>query len=295
VLAATLAARFLEATGGEIPVTFSAGVDATNFPTVLRAGISPVTTCTDLLQGKGYGKLCGYLRGLEAQLPAGGSLRDLPPLAPADWAAAVQADPRYHHDQNHLAPRKVGSRLVLLDCLTCDKCVPVCPNLAIQTFTLPTGEHPAGRLRWADGAWSTTPATLKVGKRHQIGIVADLCNRCGQCDPTCPEDGGPFAQKPNLFLDPRAWAEHPVREGFHVAAGTLWWRRADGLQGWTPSATGGTWTLPGGRVQLDPSLVPTAVEGAGEADLADAVLLRHLWSAFATADGWRPSPGASSP
>lgn len=288
VLATTLAARFLDATGGRIPVTFSAGIDAQNFPTVLRAGIGPVTTCTDLLKGKGYAKMCGYLRGLEKLPPA-------PPLLPSEWAAQTRADPRYARAQNRTAPKKVGTHLVLLDCLTCDKCVPVCPNLAIQTFGLPTGTHEAGTIRWSDTEWAIEPATLKISKRHQIGIVADACNQCGQCDPTCPEDGGPFTEKPNLFLDPRAWAEHPDRAGFHFALGTLWWRSRGRLQGWRPTADGATWILPEGEIELSTPTTPTTTRGHGEADLADAVLLSLVWSAFQDADGWRPAPGAVSP
>ena len=298
VLAATLAARFLAETRGEIPVTFSAGVDAQNFVGVLAAGIAPVTACTDLLKGKGYGKLCGYLRGLEKHLATVGAadLAGLPRVDATTWAAAAAADPRYSAAQNRVAPRKVGSHLVLLDCLTCDKCVPICPNTAIQTFPLPLGPVPSGRVQWGDGVWSVTPveAPPTVSKRHQIGIVADLCNRCGQCDPICPEDGGPFQEKPNLFLDPRAWADHPERAGLHYADGTLWWRRSGTLQGYTPGPDGrATWTTPSGTLTLaaDATGVPhiLSVTGAGVADLADAALLVLLWAALPAADGWRPT------
>lgn len=284
-LAATLAARFIAATGGTIPVTFSAGVDAQNFSDVVAAGIGPVTTCTDLLKGKGYGRLCGYLRKLEARMAAcgAGNLSELPRTGPTDWAAAVCADPRYAHAANRVSPRKVGTHLVLLDCLTCDKCVPVCPNLAIQTLDLPPGTWPAGTLVWHDGEWSTKEGpSLQIGHRHQIGIVADVCNECGQCDPTCPESGGPFATKPTLFTDPAAWNEHPARDGFHFDGATLWWRRRGDYQGWTPLDDGtARWTTAGGTVIFaDVTTPPVATTGGDEADLRDAILLSLMFNAL---------------
>lgn len=300
VLAATLSARFLEATGGAVPVTFSAGVDAQNFADVVAAGIAPVTTCTDLLKGKGYGKLKGYLTNLEGRLAAAGVARldDLPRTTPGAWAEAVRANPRYAAAQNHTAPRKVGSKLVLLDCLTCDKCEPVCPNLAIQTLELPTGTWPAGTVRWADGQVSEAPGPeLRIVRRHQIGIVADACNRCGQCDPICPEDGGPFATKPTLFVDPRAWDEHPTRDGFRFDGPTLVWRRAGAVQRWTPLPDGlARWELDGGALTVAHPLTVVAATGAGTADLRDALLLALTHDALRRAPGWRPlAPSGVSP
>src|SRR5262249_12933166 len=52
-------------------------------------------------------------------------------------AARAAADPRYRAERNRVAPRKIGSRLVLFDCINCDKCVPVCPNDA--NFVYETG------------------------------------------------------------------------------------------------------------------------------------------------------------
>ncbi len=34
-------------------------------------------------------------------------------------------------------------------------------------------------------------------------LYAGFCNECGNCDPFCPEEGGPFRVKPRLF-DSRA-------------------------------------------------------------------------------------------
>ena len=64
VIAMTLMQRFREDLGFEFPVSFSAGIDARNFPTAVACGMVPVTTCTDLLRQGGYGRLPGYLKGL---------------------------------------------------------------------------------------------------------------------------------------------------------------------------------------------------------------------------------------
>jgi putative selenate reductase len=301
VLAATLAARFRAVFGPAVPITFSAGIDANNFPDVIATGIRPVTTCTDLLKGKGYAKMITYLRALEKRM-AGSGVSDLPAFAvqdPSFYAATLPGDARYHHDANRTAPRKVGASLTLLDCLTCDKCIPVCPNAAIFTFELPLGALPSGRLTWSDATFSVTPESgpprtvfAPVTRRHQIGILADACNLCGQCDPTCPEDGGPFASKPVVFVDDRAWAEHPERDGFRFVDDALSWRRAGIVQTWAPGPDrSATWTLPAGVVQLDGDQ-PVATTGSGDADLTDAALLRHLHTSLRRADTWLPPSGA---
>jgi putative selenate reductase len=276
VLAATLAARFM-ATFPGIPVSFSAGIDVGNFADVVATGIRPVTTCTDLLKGKGYAKLALYLRDLERRLGDAETLDGLAPIGPLSYAARLPDDPRYHHDQNKVAPKKVGTQLVLLDCLTCDKCIPICPNAAIFAFDL-AGDLPGGTLRWGAGITTEPGPVVRVTKRHQIGITADACNMCGQCDPTCPEDGGPFATKPNVFVDARAWAEHPHRDGFRFEGDTLHWRRAGRVVSWC----NGQLSTDTGSVSFEGD-TPTSSSGTGEFALADLTLLRHLSRGLRTA------------
>jgi putative selenate reductase len=68
VISMTLMQRFREDVGFEFPVSFSAGVDAKNFPTAVACGMVPVTTCTDLLRQGGFGRLPAYLRGLSREM-----------------------------------------------------------------------------------------------------------------------------------------------------------------------------------------------------------------------------------
>ncbi|MCL4814950.1 MAG: glutamate synthase, partial [Vicinamibacteraceae bacterium] len=122
------------------------------------------------------------------------------------YVARVADDPRYAHAANSKPPRKIGRHLQLFDCITCDKCVPVCPNDANFTFPLPPLTIPIRKARLEDGAWVVrAEGTLTIAEPHQIGNVADFCNDCGNCDVFCPEDGGPYIVKPRFFRTREGW------------------------------------------------------------------------------------------
>ncbi len=137
--------------------------------------------------------------------------------------ARVTADPRYGAALNARAPRKIGRRLVLFDCVNSDKCVPVCPNDA--NFVYDTTVHQAAYPRFvvADGAVSAEPAgVFAVTTTHQIANFQDFCNECGNCDTFCPEDGGPYIEKPRFFGSLAAFSARRDRDGFFCV-------RRDGL------------------------------------------------------------------
>jgi len=115
----------------------------------------------------------------------------------------------------------VGTHLVLFDCLTCDKCIPVCPNDANFTFVLPRIEIPIVKLRLLGSAgWARESAgLLRFEKKHQIANFADFCNDCGNCDVFCPEDGGPYLVKPRFFGSREQWAAARQLDGFFVERG----------------------------------------------------------------------------
>jgi putative selenate reductase len=124
-------------------------------------------------------------------------------------------DPRYAAARNSTPPKKVGSSLTLFDCLTCDKCIPVCPNDANFALPMPKGALALERLvpgvkGFALEALGETP----VDEPHQIANFADACNECGHCDVMCPEDGGPYVVKPRFFGSVEAWGAAPTRDGF---------------------------------------------------------------------------------
>ena len=51
----------------------------------------------------------------------------------------------------------------------------------------------------------------------QIANFADFCNACGNCDTFCPEYGGPFIRKPQVFGDLHTWQRLKTRDGFAVS------------------------------------------------------------------------------
>ncbi len=70
VIAMTLMQQVREDLGFELPVSFSAGIDAKNFAAAVACGLVPITTCTDLLRQGGYGRLPAYLRALGRAMDA---------------------------------------------------------------------------------------------------------------------------------------------------------------------------------------------------------------------------------
>lgn len=272
VLAMHLVRRFRREFGEELPISFSAGIDRSNFADAAALGLVPITVCTDLLRKGGYGRLAGYRTELARRMAAKGArtldewtltayglgetaldaleLDPSPRLAAcrealarggglreaagdslfARWVAAAHrlntehyveglaADPRYSAAANAKPPRKIGSHLKLFDCITCDICVPVCPNDANFTLHSPERRVPVIKLRRRAEGWEwRAEESIELAERHQIANFADFCNDCGNCDVFCPEDGGPYVVKPRFFLREEDWRASKGLDGFQVA------------------------------------------------------------------------------
>jgi putative selenate reductase len=243
VITLTLANEFRQAVGAKFPISFSAGVDRKNFPNVVACGIVPVTTCTDLLKTGGYGRLPPYLHELQKQMEKVGArtiddfvldCRGQRTAANGDpvqagflntpiIVAETQADSRYHAAQNRTVPKKIDSHLVTFDCITCDKCIPVCPNDA--NFSYHTGEL---RLTYRDVEVRPDGSVVPIGDeklfelKHadQIANFADYCNHCGNCDTFCPEYDGPYLKKPNFYGSHKAFEAGAPHDGFFLESAT---------------------------------------------------------------------------
>ncbi|MBM3907018.1 MAG: glutamate synthase [Gemmatimonadetes bacterium] len=216
VLAMHLVRRVRRTFGDRFPISFSAGIERANFPDAVALGLVPVTACTDLLQPGGYGRPLGYFDELKKRMDVVGAasvnefiVRAYGADGPTELAAAkirntdlyverATGDPRYAAATRRKVPRKIGRQLKLFDCLTCDKCIPVCPNDANFTFAMPS-----------------TPE-VPLSEARQIGNFADLCNDCGNCDTFCPEDGGPYRLKPRFFVSSERWLADAPRDAILV-------------------------------------------------------------------------------
>jgi len=238
-LHAALALRWRETFGAGLQLSFAAGVDAQNAADCVAAGLVPVTVCTDLLRAGGYGRLPRYFANLEERMLEAGA-RTIPefivrsagtrgaPAGPDDDALEramllntrtlvdkALASERYRAAQNRKPPRKLGTRLWLWDCLSCSKCIPACPNDAVFEIEVEPfiGELPI--IGVEDGGWHEVDRRLyRALKATQIAIFADACNDCGNCDVFCPEDGGPYVEKPRFFGSLESWQRAAPLSGF---------------------------------------------------------------------------------
>jgi putative selenate reductase len=238
VLAMSLLQKFRERQRTPVPASFSGGIDARNVARAVALDLVPVTSCTDLLRPGGYARLSRYLENLAAEMRALGVVsipdfilryRNQAEAASNNAGQAgllntpilveeATADLRYRWERNQGVPRKIGSKLWLYDCINCDKCVPVCPNDANFVYETRPGviEYDDYELL-AGGALRRVPGgALRVMKAHQLANWADACNECGNCDVFCPEDGGPYNEKPRFFGSLETYREHAGSNGFYI-------------------------------------------------------------------------------
>ena len=237
VLHLQLVEQWRNSFGASFPISFSAGIDANNFADCVAVGLVPVTTCTDLLRPRGFARLPQYLRNLELKMKATGS-RDIADFiinsnkSGADggltFAEAVLRNtsallnrsidnPRYKAEHNKKSPRKIGRHLVFWDCLDCDKCLPVCPNDANFVFDVEPIEQKSFTIEVNENGWrKTETGRFKIEEAEQLANFADACNDCGNCDVFCPEDGGPYVEKPRFFSSLDSFNHQKDLSGFYL-------------------------------------------------------------------------------
>jgi putative selenate reductase len=129
----------------------------------------------------------------------------------------VNADPRYAAAKNRGTPRKVGTHLVLYDCVSCNKCVPVCPNDANFRFDVEPIEVEYSEIVVTTRGPAVIPRGLfRVERASQWATYADFCNECGNCDVFCPEEGGPYLEKPRFFSSEETYRAVAPQSGFLI-------------------------------------------------------------------------------
>ncbi len=293
---ATLALRLREALGAAFPVSFCGGIDEHNVAAAVSCGLTPVTLSAALLRPDGYGRLSSCLEALERRMGELGTANIPSFIMAAEGAAEAGfddqheaslynlravveraiGDPHYERAQNSAIPRKIGSSLVLFDCISCDKCVSCCPNDANFTYeTESVNSFSEAAVVAADGAIVLRPAAPFVVERtHQLACWADFCNECGNCDVLCPEDGGPQIAKPHFFGSLATFDEHAQQDGIHLSATT------DRVQVWA--------RINRRRYQLDLD------RAKGTARFSDGVLELELAVPSGVVDSSRSVPGATA-
>ena len=276
VLGINLVLQFRERFGDQFPISFSAGIDKTNFADAVALGLTPITVCSDLLKVGGYSRSSAYFKELNSRMDKLGVsdiegyiliaygnaekaleniglgsgnatgdayrkvLEDVGELRKAagnnvfqqlisevrllntkTYVKEVSTHARYGFEKNSTPPRKVGTMLELFDCLTCDKCIPVCPNDANFALKISPCETEILEFQQNNSGWSVHGRdTLKLEKKYQIANFADFCNECGNCDIFCPEDGGPFLLKPRFFGTKESFEKFTNHDGFFLEHNT---------------------------------------------------------------------------
>ncbi len=273
VITLTLTDVFRQAVGPDLPISFSAGIDQFNFPAAVACGFVPITVSTDLLRPGGYGRMAGYLQRLTSEMKAAGagnvedfilkrggqgSLNDASLHHTTVAAEAARNDPRYRAAANRKIPTRIDSHLTTFDCITCDKCLPVCPNAANFTYPTPIQAFDYHEvIVRPDGSWRQgAKRRFEISKDMQIACLADFCNECGNCDTFCPEYGGPYIRKPSFFGGEASWSAEGARDGFVVGeTGGMPWIRGR-IKGQTRTLsygvrdTAGTVTFNDGVVEI---------------------------------------------
>lgn len=293
VLAMQAMQRFRQAMGAGFHLSFSAGINKQNFAAAVACNLRPVSTCTDLLKTGGYTRLFDYLKNLQQAMAETGShtIAEFILASAGGAAASVEAageintsrivpalvhDPQYHARLNRKAPPKINSHLSLFDCITCNKCLPVCPNAA--NFSLPIGKKslPLINYRLDAGKLKPMPAgEFVLAQAQQIANLADFCNDCGNCDTYCPETGGPFIEKPRFFFTQASFEKSAQGNGFYFAApDTLRGRIAGQEYQLTRVAAGQKYLFRSQQIEMeldhnDQPLAFTLVTGAALPDLVD--------------------------
>ena len=276
VLGINLVLQFRERFGDQFPISFSAGIDKTNFADAVALGLTPITVCSDLLKVGGYSRSSAYFKelnsrmdklgvsdiesyilkaygnaekaleniglgsgnatgdayrkvlenGAELRMAAGNNvfqqlISEIRLLNTKTYVKEVTTHARYGFEKNSTPPRKVGTMLELFDCLTCDKCIPVCPNDANFALKISPCETEVLEFQQNNSGWSVHGRdTLKLEKKYQIANFADFCNECGNCDIFCPEDGGPFLLKPRFFGTKESFQKFTNHDGFFLEHNT---------------------------------------------------------------------------
>lgn len=119
-----LAHALSESFDGKLLMSFAGGADAFNAASLLKCGMTTITTCSDLLRPGSYSRLLQYIEHTVAAMDAAGvsNLREFSGTVAArthlrDYAAQVLSDPLLSRDRFDRSITKTQRRLGLFDCI----------------------------------------------------------------------------------------------------------------------------------------------------------------------------------
>jgi len=176
-LSLRVAAMLRKDFGDALPMSYCGGADAKNIALLAKAGLFPITVCTELLKPGGYEKLYPMATALEEAKHAGVT-PDAPflgELAKALCAPAKRIPSRHRAMELPASDEKTDCRAV------CGICASVCPNRANVIITVD-------------------------GKRQMLHLDGP-CNECGNCASFCAEKTLPYHNKLTVFTDGAALAD----------------------------------------------------------------------------------------
>jgi putative selenate reductase len=171
-IALGVADKFAQSFHGDIPISFSGGIDKNNILNVLKTGIVPVTYSTILLKPRGFINIKDLISKIKE---TSNSIDRLDVNAIKALAASAISDPNY---KNKGDGRILEDTLPTYDCfkVNCGICVDVCPNRA--------------NIKLYDE---------RFGSAYQIVHIESRCNECDNCHTFCTRGGFPYFKKVTLF------------------------------------------------------------------------------------------------
>ncbi len=247
VLAMELVAKARAAWGGELPLSFSGGLDRKNLPDAVALGLVPATVCSDLLQSGGYGRVHGYLADLGARMRAVGATTldefALKAYGNAELAleAAGLAGPLAIQTLRHTLNTGSDLRQVVGGHEALARWVQAAHVCNAEFYAAHAGKDPryaAARNRKpprklprplqlfdctnCDKCLAVCPnaavfAYEAPAGTHQIAVYADACNDCGNCEVFCPDQGAPNRDKPRVYADLATFEAAAPRDGVWIA------------------------------------------------------------------------------
>ncbi|MDR2108489.1 MAG: FAD-dependent oxidoreductase, partial [Coriobacteriales bacterium] len=253
-LSLTVASRLAKALGGELPISYSGGIDAFNIVSVLSAGIRPLTVATTLLKPGGYERLW-QLAHLAAATPLpprpGINVAALSALAEAA-AQGTGAFARHRKDYREATPAKPDRALPLFDCADAP-----CRSTGTNSGCPIDQQIPVYLEQVAAGDFEAAFSTI-VADNVLPAVTGFICNhRCqSQCTRLQCDD-------PLHIRNAKAAAVVAAQAGFIRGLEA----RADGAAAAAVAGAAG-----GGAAAATPRVL---VIGAGPAGLAAAVYLRR--------------------